>query len=210
MNSNRLAFLAAIPVAREVIARPAVAEAWDRPSALRKFTVGGLAGHLARSVITVRTYLEAPPPAGAPLITAAAYYLPIPAGGDLDSELNAAVRRRGEAEAAGGQSALLGHFDAAAAWLAEGLLLEPAGRALRAFGDTAILIDEYLATRLVELALHVDDLCASLDADTPAIPGIDIAIHTLLGVARARHGDLAVLRALGRRERDPGQALRVF
>jgi len=32
----------------------------------------------------------------------------------------------------------------------------------------------------------------------------------LVGVARIRHGDMAVLRALARRERDPVQALRVL
>jgi len=32
----------------------------------------------------------------------------------------------------------------------------------------------------------------------------------LVGVARIRHGDLAVLRALTRRERDQAQALRVL
>ena len=36
------------------------------------------------------------------------------------------------------------------------------------------------------------------------------AIETLLEVARLRHGDLAVLRALARRERDPVRALRVM
>ena len=38
----------------------------------------------------------------------------------------------------------------------------------------------------------------------PGDPGV------LVDVARVRHGDLAVLRALTRRERDPVQARRVF
>ena len=36
------------------------------------------------------------------------------------------------------------------------------------------------------------------------------AIDVLVGVARIRHGDMAVLRALARRERDQVQALRVL
>jgi hypothetical protein len=35
-------------------------------------------------------------------------------------------------------------------------------------------------------------------------------ISTLVQIARLRHGDMAVLRALTRRERDLVQALRVF
>jgi hypothetical protein len=37
-----------------------------------------------------------------------------------------------------------------------------------------------------------------------------VAVETLVEVARLRHGDTAVLRALSRRERDPADALRVL
>jgi hypothetical protein len=81
---------------------------------------------------------------------------------------------------------------------------------LRVIGDRSILLDEYVRTRLVELALHIDDLCVSVHMATPDIPGIEVAIRALVDVARLRHGDVAVLRALGRRERDTGDVLRVF
>jgi hypothetical protein len=57
-----LNYIAAPAPAREVIATPEVAAAWGEPSALRKLTVRGLAGHLARAVVTVSDYLAAPPP----------------------------------------------------------------------------------------------------------------------------------------------------
>lgn len=210
MDDVRLSFIAAGAVAREVIARSEVAAAWDEPSALRKLTVRGLAGHLARAVFTVSTYLTAPPPAGVPALTAAAYYAAMFPDDDLDSELNTAVRRRGEEQAAGGRDALLQHLDEVSALLTEQLPLEPAGRTLAVIGERAILLDEYLKTRLVELAVHIDDLCVSVNVATPDIPGSEVAIRTLVDVARLQHGEVAVLRALGRRERDPDNVLRVF
>jgi hypothetical protein len=210
VDDPRLSFIAAGAVAREVIARSEVAAAWDEPSALRKLTVRGLAGHLARAVLTVSTYLAAPPPDEVPALTAAAYYAAMLPDDDIDSELNAAVRRRGEEQAAGGRDSLQQHLDEVLAHLTEQLPLEPAGRTLRVIGDQPILLDEYLRTRIVELVVHIDDLCVSVNIATPDIPGSDVAIRTLVDVARLQHGDIAVLRALGRRERDPDDVLRVF
>jgi hypothetical protein len=84
-------------------------------------------------------------------------------------------------------------------------------RRVTAFGR-ALEIDEYLKTRLIELTIHVDDLALSVRLPAPAMPeqATTLAIAVLVGVARARSGDLAVLRALTRRERDPDEALRVL
>lgn len=210
MDDVRLSFIAAAAVARDVISKPEVAASWDEPSALLKLSVRGLAGHLARAVFTVRTYLDAAPPEGAPALTAAAYFAAVLADDDLDSEFNTAVRRRGEEEAAVGRDPLLARLDEALALLTDQLPIELASRTMRVIGDRPILLDEYLKTRLVELALHIDDLCVSVGIATPDIPGSDTAIRTLVDVARLRHGDVAVLRALARRERDPENRLRVF
>ncbi len=55
-------------------------------------------------------------------------------------------------------------------------------------------------------------LAVSLHLDLPDLPveAAGLAITTLVDVARLRHGDLAVLRALTRRERDAASALRVL
>ena len=42
------------------------------------------------------------------------------------------------------------------------------------------------------------------------LPGIEVDIQALVDIAAHRHGRLAVLRALARRERDPDQVLRVI
>jgi hypothetical protein len=210
VDDVRLSFIAAAAVARDVISKPEVAASWDQPSALRKLSVRGVAGHLARAVFTVRTYLDAPPPEGAPALTAAAYFATVLADDDLDSEFNTAVRRRGEEEAAAGRDPLLARLDEALALLIDQLPIELASRTMRVIGDRPILLDEYLKTRLVEMTLHIDDLCVSVGIATPDIPGSDTAIRTLVDVARLRHGDVAVLRALARRERDPENRLRVF
>jgi hypothetical protein len=64
----------------------------------------------------------------------------------------------------------------------------------------------------VELVVHADDLAASVGVEpTPPQPAATaVAIDVLVGVARVRHGDMAVLRALARRERDTVRALRVL
>ncbi len=62
----------------------------------------------------------------------------------------------------------------------------------------------YLATRVVELVVHADDLACSVDLEAkPPRAAVDIAIQTMVEAARSVHGDLAVLRALTRPERSP-------
>jgi hypothetical protein len=55
-------------------------------------------------------------------------------------------------------------------------------------------------------------LAAGLDEPAPSFPegATGRAVQILVDVARLRPGDPAVLRALTRRERDPGEALRVL
>ncbi|MFA5884848.1 MAG: hypothetical protein WDA60_13420 [Acidimicrobiia bacterium] len=50
----------------------------------------------------------------------------------------------------------------------------------------------------------------NLDAGIPDAEAATLVIHCLVDTARRRHGDLAVVRALTRRERDVHDALRVF
>ena len=60
--------------------------------------------------------------------------------------------------------------------------------------------------------VHGDDLAVSLGVDPPLLPpaATGLVIATLVEVARIRHGDIAVVRALARRERDAVDALRVI
>ncbi len=67
-------------------------------------------------------------------------------------------------------------------------------------------LDRYLDTRLVELAVHVDDLAVSLGVATPELDDAATrrAVAVCAELARQRHGAVAVLRALARHERANG------
>jgi len=209
----RAAFLRVAASARQVIAAPEVAAHWDEPSVLAQLTVRGLAGHLGRGAWVVEEYLDAGIPADAVDVgDAVGYYAAIVLTTDLDDVLNTAIRDRGETEAAGGHDAVLERLDATRARLAERFAaLAPDARVAAIMGVTLDL-DEYLVTRMVELVAHTDDLAVSVGLEPPA-PDPDAAtlvVHCLVDVARRRHGDLAVVLALTRRERDVVDALRAF
>lgn len=195
-----------------------LAERFDGPSALAEFSVRGLAGHLRRAMTMVEAYLDQPAPDAGPdtddaTVSAAAYFATVlPADRDLDSEFHRAIRQRGIETAPERPDEFSLVWAESAGNLITRLEQEPAGRLVQVFGDVVLTLDEYLATRLVELVVHADDLAVSLDVDpallSPAVTGL--VITTLVEVARLRHGDSAVVRALCRRERDSAEALRVI
>jgi len=203
----RPAFLAVAATAREIVAMTAVSLRWEEPSALPEMTVGALVAHLARAVTNVERGLEVPEPAGEQPISGPAYFAPVNA--DLASGINVRVRAASAEEALIGHRAVLGQMDRALERLRGRLEGEPEGRLVRA-RDEVLLLDDYLRTRVIELAVHTDDLCLSIGRETPSLPGVAVAIQALVEVAILRHGELAVLRALARRERDPDQVLRVL
>lgn len=205
----RDAFLDTARVARELVASDAVETAWNRPSAVAGMSVGALAGHLSRAITLPEQYLDVDEPADdVSLLTAAEYFASV----ELTDDLNAQIRERGAAEAAAGHAALVVRVDESLNRTAARLATERPDRRVASIGGRPSLLDEYLVTRIVELAVHLDDLAVSVEVETPAIPPIGwaCALGCLFEIARTRHGDLAVLRALARRERDPIEALRVF
>lgn len=66
-----------------------------------------------------------------------------------------------------------------------------------------MLLDGYLQTRCVELAVHLDDLALSVDAPC-RVPdaALTVAVDVLVAAARDRYGDQAALHTLAKRERD--------
>jgi Mycothiol maleylpyruvate isomerase N-terminal domain len=211
----RATFLATAGVAASALALREVARCWREPSALRLLSVRGLAGHLLRGAASVEVYLDRPEPTGAAPISAAAYYTQVSSAvteQDLAGPAHTAVRQRGEEQAAAGPEAVATEATALVDRLRRRLAAEPPERLVSVYGDLVLRLDDYLVTRLVELVLHVEDLCVSVDAPAPAVPAAatSAAIATLVEVARLRHGDAAVLRAMARRERDAAEALRVL
>ena len=214
----RALYLATAGVAADLLERREVADRWDDPSVLDRMTVGDLAAHLGRSVLLVGTYLDGDEPQDPDPLDAARYFGVFTGSTDLDNSLNTGVRERSRAEAAPGPVGVAAGVRAALDALPERLRTEPATRRVAAFGGRAITLDEFLRTRLVELCVHVEDLGLSVGLGPGVDPADDVAdlpddalahaVDVLVGAARARHGDAAVLRALARRERDAVDALR--
>jgi hypothetical protein len=212
VNQIRETYLVCLQVALELVERPQVEQRWDEPSALYGWSVGGLTGHLARAFTTVIVYLEADPAPTGEMVSAAAYYASAVDTDDLNSELHRGIRRRGAEMAEQGHGALVELQRRSLARLQTILEEEPDSRKVRVHKGLVVSLDDYLMTRLVELSVHIDDLAVSVEVDTPQLPtaALDHAIDALVSTARHRHGDLSVLRALSRRERDELNALRVF
>lgn len=203
-------YLDTAEVTGKVIADGAVAAAWERDSALAGMRVSALAGHLARSITLTAPFLDEEPAVGSPLSTAE-YYL---AGGDptdFDSRANRRIRESGAETAAHGHAALCAEVDLCLRRLRRRLPDEDLNVPRTWFGRVTTL-RTVLRARMLEMVVHADDLVASVGMGPPALPGaaFDLTIEVLVDIARLRHTDMAVVRALTRRERDEVHALRVL
>jgi uncharacterized protein (TIGR03083 family) len=204
------AFLGAVAAAEELLASDDVVELWEQPSALEGYRVSGLAGHLARAVLTLEHHLDAPPPqvAADTVVTDAAGYIVAVLGGHepVESGFHRAVRERARAEAADGPYHLLARWRAARGRLVDRLPSADGERLVAALEGVVLPLEAYLATRMVELVVHLDDLAVSLGRpDPPEMPAaaVEQVAATLAVVAVRRVGGLATIRSLARRERQP-------
>jgi Mycothiol maleylpyruvate isomerase N-terminal domain len=204
----RGSFVAASVAAAELLHDPAVAAAWQAPSALSRYTVAGLAGHLAGQVFFIPRALEGPAPgpdtAPIPILE---YYQRVEwmrAGHD-DSE-HVRIRRGSEATAAVGPKELAAQVDATVARLGATLAAEPPGRLVRLpTWSWSLTLDDFALSRTMELAVHIDDLAVSAEVPAPELPPevVDLVVDLLTRLATRQHGPAAVLRALTRAERAP-------
>ncbi|MCP3802965.1 maleylpyruvate isomerase N-terminal domain-containing protein [Allokutzneria sp. A3M-2-11 16] len=199
--------MAAARSAADLLREPAVAAAWARPSALPEFSVGGLAGHLAFQVLAIPAILAAPIP-DEPVVPLLEHYARVRwIGADLDDQISVRIRDGGDQEAAEGHAALSERLDAVIAELPDSLAAA-ANRPVRIslWGPWSLLLDDMLITRMMELAVHSDDLAVSVGLPTPELPHgvIEPVTDLLTRLAVRRHGQTAVLRALSRSERAPG------
>lgn len=188
----------------DLIGSPAVAQHWAAPSALAGYDVAGLAGHLGRGLATVAAYLDQPAPPGAQLVDATEYYVLALADHDpVDSDMHRNVRTRSAELAAHGPTGLADSLHSTLVAVAPRLHALPDDFAIVAFGNLALPLHQYLITRVVELAVHLDDLAVSVATVAPPVPDGAAAhiVATLAEVARRRRGNLAVIRLLARHER---------
>ena len=208
----RNSYLLAAEQAVQLLAIGEVAYRWQKESVLPGMSVGGLAGHLARSVLQVEWFLDGRV-VGAEPVPPVHYYARLVGTSTPDSALNVGVRARSDETAAAGPTVVAEQARAAWQRLSERLEREPADRrvAILHRPGEEMLLDGYLQTRCVELAVHLDDLALSVGVRNPTPEGaLAVAIDVLVAAARERHGDQAVLHALARRERDINDALRVL
>lgn len=205
MSAIREAYLQAAVSTAELVRDPAVAAAWDRPSALAEFSVRGLTGHLAFQVLGVPPVLAAAAPEAAQSTLSDYYAKSAWIGADVDAEVNVRLREFSEDIAAKGAPALVEEIDSALQELRAALPAEPADREV-AFSGRTLLVDDFLITRMMEMAVHSDDLATSVGIATPELPSevYDPVLALLSQLAVRRHGQTAVLRALSRAERAPG------
>ncbi|MFI7641152.1 maleylpyruvate isomerase N-terminal domain-containing protein [Nonomuraea sp. NPDC049400] len=205
MGEIRQSYLVAAESAVSLLRAPAVAAAWEKPSALTEFSVAGLAGHLAHQLVRVRDVL---PPNGQvqePIGLLEHYSRSPWVQAGLDHESNVSVRRGGQAAAADGPVALVERTQALLDLQTAALAAEPADRVVALPSGWSLRLDDFLLTRLVELVVHSDDLAASVGLDTPELPSsvIDPVVELLARLAVHRHGATAVVRTLSRAERAP-------
>jgi len=200
------AYLGAAGQAVALLQQPEVAAAWEQPSALPKMTVGGLAGHLAFQIFSVGSALEAPATDHAPIPLLEHYARAVWIGAPLDGEANASIRARGEAIASGGTQSLQERARAALAEQQTKMAGVYGGQAVfLPWTGWALSLDDFLTTRTMELAVHIDDLAVSVGLAPPELPdaAFDPVLVLLARLAARRHGQAALLRALARAERAP-------
>lgn len=180
----------------------AAADRWAQASALAGYSVGALVAHVGAATAFLRPLLDSPPPGDdVPVVPADRYYASL-AGGE--GPVHDYVRSQSEANAAKGAESNAAYFRRIAAELSARLPAEDSDRLLdaRPAFPFAISVADFVATRVVELVVHGDDLATSIGVDfEPPREAADLTVGLLVGTARARHGDLAVLRALARAER---------
>ena len=202
-------YLATAAAASPLLRSAELVQAWTKPSVLADFATSGLAAHLVGCVSNVELYLDRPRLPGVEPVDAVRYYVE---GNDpdapTDDPVKQRIRARADERATVGPAGLADDFDGSLARLAGRLPgLDPA-MLVTVFDRWVLRLDQFLLTRMVELAVHLDDLAVSLDLPTPAIPdeAADLVVVTLARIARGRRGTLPVLRALSRRERASGLA----
>jgi len=199
-------YLVAAGQAVALLGSPEIGAAWKMASVLAEMTVAGLAGHLAWQILSVSAALEQPASTSATVPLLEHYARVAWINAPPDAEINVAIRAGGKEIASEGARSAQERASRAFAEQRVGL----AGRA----GDQAVLLpwtgwalslNDFLITRTMELAVHMDDLAVSVGLAPPELPDavFDPVLMLLARLAVRRHGQAALLRGLARAERAP-------
>lgn len=167
-------------------------EQWQQHG-LGAWTVRSLAGHTARAILTVESYLGQDEPGDITIPSAENYY-------------NSALEQftdHGSIEVRGVEAGTwlgddpVAQVGAALARTKALIATQPDDRII-SIGGMGILLDEYLRTRVVELVVHSIDLAGAIGADdyTPPPAAIYTAVGLLSGTAVYKGFGPQLLRAL--------------
>jgi hypothetical protein len=201
----------------DVLGRDEVARAWLEPSALTRYSTGGIAAHAVQGgILRLEQLLLEPEPTGTRRVDIPEFFGPNRmASVDDDDPLFVLLRAGAEDGAGAGPAALLETARQSVTALEELLPATPADRAipLVRVPDGQVPLSEYLRTRVLEVVVHGDDVVASIDGWHPPDPpevAVDVCLTMCLQLARARAGGVGALRAFTRAERAVSDALRVL
>jgi uncharacterized protein (TIGR03083 family) len=205
MRPVREAFLVAGHSAAALLRLPQVEQCWARPSALAEFSVSGLCGHLANQVINASAVLDREPLDEAPIPLLQHYFKGSWMGAPIGDDVNVQIRATGEQVAGDGPADLAARLEQHLESLRRKLPREPEDRIVPVGGRWNLRLDDYLVTRMMELAVHSDDVAVSVGVDPPPLPPtvLDPVLDLLTRLSLHKHGQAAMLRALTRKERAP-------
>ena len=197
----------------ELVGDKRVRERWEAPSCLPQLTVGEVAGHLSHSGVFLveRALTEASTPAGAAL---SASRLLSGAPLDADDPKHDGVRIIAASQSAKGQEHLVAQLHSCIDRI-EPLLVQRDDDSIVSFRwgvGVPMTMREFLRSRIVELAVHLDDLAVSVGIDDLTLSPSTVILACEVGVAIdvERYGATQVLRALFRRQRGSLDSLRTF
>lgn len=208
-------YVGAVDWLRGILSRAEVVDSWSRPSAVKRYTVGGVAAHAVHGVLWLEQILKDAEPVGLRRVEIPDYMGLNRVDGDNDDPFGASLRSAAEAFADTGAHIVAAALTVSRDELEPLLRAVPPSRAvpvIRVPGAYAPL-SEYLATRILEAIVHGDDVACSvpgLEVPEPPSRAVSASLEVCLGMARARVGDLESLRAFTRAERATPDALRVF
>ncbi|MBT0994924.1 maleylpyruvate isomerase N-terminal domain-containing protein [Cellulomonas sp. DKR-3] len=202
------AALAATRLLAGLVAWPELTARWDDESACAGLSVGGLTWHLINQPQRLVEVLESHDPRDSrlsePIAVSTHYARAVWLHEDLEGPSNVGVRERGEQQAAAGPQAAALTAQMSLARLDAALTAVPPVVVLPWTG-AAMAIEDVVATRLLEIVVHSDDLAASLDVPVPQFPHevLSPVLTLLTDLAVRRHGQDALVRSLSRPQRAP-------
>lgn len=154
------------------------AQAWARPSPCVPWNAAELFAHIHIATGRVSAALAAPPPEHAE-VTPAQYYRPDARYAPATNTDRVTVAQQHAATHADGAQL---SADFARLWpkVRDACLVEPSGRVVRTRHGDAMLLTDFLLTRVVELALHGLDLAAALEREPWLTAPAGAAVERLL------------------------------